>query len=230
MGQSADRQWPPVPGDFIVGDPGHPVAICTLGKKIDVDCEYAIIGTCKTENIGIERVIVNIVSNPRVRYLILAGPEVPGHRTGQSLKSLYENGVDSKTRRIVGAEGAIPFIENVPLEAVERFRQQVQLVNMLNITDPSRIADTAAELARKDPGEFPDGPMWVDFGTHQGATRVLTPGGAVAIVPELGIALDPWTSLVSSRDAMVIVSVHPSTVVAELQEQDGGHVIVVREV
>ncbi|MFW9927592.1 MAG: tetrahydromethanopterin S-methyltransferase subunit A, partial [Candidatus Thorarchaeota archaeon] len=104
-----EQDWPPVPGDFEVKDPTKCVAVCTLGKKIEVDADYAIIGTCKTENIGIERVIINIISNPNIRYLILAGPEVPGHLTGRSLRALYHNGVDRETRKIIDAEGAIPY-------------------------------------------------------------------------------------------------------------------------
>ena len=92
------KQWPPVSGDFEVRNPERPVAVCTLGKKIHVDADYSIIGTCKTENIGIERIIINVISNPSIRFLILAGPEVPGHHTGSSLSSLYHNGIESDTR------------------------------------------------------------------------------------------------------------------------------------
>ena len=120
---SNDHEWPPISGDFEIGDPSHCVAICTLGKKIRVDTEYAIIGSCKTENIGIERVVINVISNPKVRYLILAGPEVPGHLTGRSMRALYQNGVDPETRKIIDAEGAIPYIENIPLEGIEQFRE-----------------------------------------------------------------------------------------------------------
>ncbi|MHA2376023.1 MAG: hypothetical protein ACXAB9_07620 [Candidatus Thorarchaeota archaeon] len=65
------RPWPPVPGDFEVRNPLSCVAICTLGKKLHIEADYSIIGTCKTENIGIERVIINVISNPRIRFVIL---------------------------------------------------------------------------------------------------------------------------------------------------------------
>ena len=78
LNKQLDTDWPPAPGDFEVKDPQSCIGICTLGKKIDVPSNYAIIGTCKTENIGIERVIINIISNSNIRFLILAGPEVPG--------------------------------------------------------------------------------------------------------------------------------------------------------
>ena len=54
----------------------------------------AIAGPCKTENLGIEKVVANIISNPNIRFLILAGAEVQGHITGQSFKALHENGAE----------------------------------------------------------------------------------------------------------------------------------------
>ena len=70
--------WPVVSGDYIVGDPESPVAVTTLAshnEDIPAAAGAAIAGPCKTENLGIEKVVANIISNPNIRFLILCGAE-----------------------------------------------------------------------------------------------------------------------------------------------------------
>lgn len=229
MGKSDDRNWPPIPGDFEVKNPSSCVAICTLGKRIEVPADYAIIGTCKTENIGIERMIVNIVSNPSIRFFILAGPEIPGHKTGLSVRCLHESGIDPSTRRIVNAEGAIPYVENVPIDAIERFRSQVQLVDMVDVTDPVEIARAAEELVSRNPGPYPADPMWVEFKARPGKASSKTMGAAIALLPEFGMSLDPASSLVSKMDLVAVVSAHPTTVGVVMKSDETGTTLVGQE-
>lgn len=224
------RQWPAVSGDFEVGNPSHCVAICTLGKKIGVDVECAIIGTCKTENIGIERVIINIISNPNIRFLILAGPEVPGHLTGRSLRALYHNGVDEDTRRIIDAEGAIPYIENIPLEGIYQFREQVELVEMINTNDPAAIAAKANELIVKNPGEYSKGAMWVEFKVTTKKSPKRAMGADVILLPEFGVIYDSSCSLVMNQQSSATVSEHPSLAIIEVQDDGTGTILFGREV
>ena len=82
-----------------------------LDEKGICDAGAAICGSCKTENLGLEKVIANIISNPNIRFLLLCGTEVKGHLAGQTFAALHKGGV--KDGRVVGAEGAIPFIENL---------------------------------------------------------------------------------------------------------------------
>jgi tetrahydromethanopterin S-methyltransferase subunit A len=224
-----EHEWPPVPGDFEVRDPSKCVAICTLGKKIDVDTDCAIIGTCKTENIGIERVIINVISNPNIRFLILSGPEVPGHLTGRSLRALYLNGVDRETRKIIDAEGAIPYIENVPLEGIDQFREQIELIDMINKNNPVDIASKAGELLTKDPGVFPGGAMWVEFKAPAKSTRKPSITGDVMVLPEYGVILDSSSSMIMGQMKHVIVSENPSSTIIEVQEEDTGTILYARE-
>lgn len=229
MGTEILKDWPPVPGDFEVGDLKSSVAICTLGKKIQVQTRYAIIGTCKTENIGIERVIVNVVSNPLIRYFILSGPEVPGHHTGASMKALYENGVDVDTRRIHEATGAIPFIENIPLEAVNRFREQVTFVDMMNVSDPTRIAQKAEELHSEPAEPYPEEPIWIDFKSRskkKKSTKMVAP---VSLIPELHLFYHPDTALVYPQTADAKVSEHPTSIGIEIRESEEGTILVGKE-
>ena len=159
--KSPAEGWPVVNGDYIVGDPESPVAATTLGshnEQIPVDAGAAIAGPCKTENLGIEKMVANLISNPNIRFLILCGSEVQGHITGQSIEALHNNGVDEK-RKISGATGAIPFIENIPDEGLERFQQQMEVVNMVDIEDAGKIQAKVKECIEKDPGAFEEEAM-----------------------------------------------------------------------
>ncbi len=64
------EEWPVITGDYIVGDPESPVAVATLASHIEEipsAAGAAIAGPCKTENLGIEKVVANIISNPNIR-------------------------------------------------------------------------------------------------------------------------------------------------------------------
>ena len=50
--------WPVISGDYIVGDPESPVAVTTLASHIEAELSgAAIAGPCKTENLGIEKLL-----------------------------------------------------------------------------------------------------------------------------------------------------------------------------
>jgi len=153
--------WPVINGDYVVGDPESPVAATTLASHIEqiaVDAGAAISGPCKTENLGIEKMIANLISNPNIRFLVLCGSEVQGHITGQSIEALHANGVDEK-RKIVDATGAIPFIENIPDEGIERFQQQLEIVSIIDTEDAGQIQAKVKECIEKDPGAFEEEAM-----------------------------------------------------------------------
>jgi tetrahydromethanopterin S-methyltransferase subunit A len=170
--------WPIVQGDFHAGDPQSPVAVMTCGSHLDekaiCDGGAAIAGSCKTENLGLEKVIANIISNPNIRFLLLCGTEVKGHLAGQTMVALHKNGV--KEGRVVGAEGAIPFIENLKEDAIKRFQEQVELVNIMEAEDTGTIKAKIDELKARDPGAFPADPMVVEVKEATGAVEVAAAG------------------------------------------------------
>lgn len=161
--------WPVISGDYIVGDPESPVAVTTLASHIEGELSgAAIAGPCKTENLGVEKVVANIISNPNIRFLILSGAEVQGHITGQSFKALHENGCDPEKKSINGATGAIPFVENVPLDGVDRFQQQLELVDMIDVEDVGAIQAKINECVEKDPGAFEEEAMVISVDEDDG--------------------------------------------------------------
>jgi tetrahydromethanopterin S-methyltransferase subunit A len=153
--KSPAEGWPVINGDYVTGDPESPVAAATLASHIEqipLDAGAAIAGPCKTENLGIEKMISNLISNPNLRFLILCGSEVQGHITGQSIQALHENGVDPDKRSIVGADGAIPYIENIPDEGLDRWRSQFELIDLIDVEDAATIQAKVKECIEKDPG------------------------------------------------------------------------------
>lgn len=164
--KSPAEGWPVINGDYVVGDPQSCVAGATLASHIEevlVDAGAAIAGPCKTENLGIEKMVANLISNPNIRFLLLCGSEVQGHITGQSIEALHANGVDDDKRKIVGATGAIPFIENMPDEAIERFQQQMEIVSMIDIEDAAAIQSKVKECIEKDPGAVDSETMIIEL-------------------------------------------------------------------
>ncbi|MBP1946963.1 tetrahydromethanopterin S-methyltransferase subunit A [Methanobacterium petrolearium] len=163
--------WPVINGDYVVGDPQSCVAGATLASHIEevlVDAGAAIAGPCKTENLGIEKMMANLISNPNIRFLVLCGSEVQGHITGQSIEALHANGVDPDKRKIVGATGAIPFIENIPDEAIQRFQQQLEIVSMIDVEDAAAIQSQVKECIEKDPGAAEEEAMIIEVHEDEG--------------------------------------------------------------
>lgn len=156
--------WPPLPGDYEVVRFGAPVALCTLNDESlikEVAARrpegLAIIGTLRTENLGIERIIKNVLANPEIRFLVLCGEDTQqaiGHLPGQSLASLFENGVDEQGR-IVGARGKRPVLKNVTGEEINAFRDQVEPIAMIGDRNVDRICHAIDDCAARSPGSNP---------------------------------------------------------------------------
>ncbi|NLO77660.1 MAG: tetrahydromethanopterin S-methyltransferase subunit A [Methanomicrobiales archaeon] len=162
--------WPIIKGDYISGSPESCVAVSTFGSHLDeqgiCDAGAAMCGSCKTENLGLEKLIANTISNPNIRFLIFCGTEVKGHLSAQSLKALHENGVEGG--KIVGSKGAIAFIENLDDAAIGRFREQVEIIDIMESEDMGAITAKINECVARDPGAFDADPMVVEVSDDDG--------------------------------------------------------------
>jgi tetrahydromethanopterin S-methyltransferase subunit A len=180
--------WPIAKGDFHSGDANSPVAVVTMGSHLDeqgiCDGGAALCGSCKTENLGLEKVIANIISNPNIRFMLCCGTEVKGHLSGQTMIALHKGGV--KDGRVVGAEGAIPFIENLNDAAIKRFQEQIEVVNIMESEDVAAIKAKIHELTARDPGAFAADPMIVEVkeaaGGEEATGEVQPLSGEVALI------------------------------------------------
>jgi tetrahydromethanopterin S-methyltransferase subunit A len=149
-----EQVWPPVAGEYKVlcEDGKCPVAVSTLGSPDLVDKlaalqpeEVCIVGKTETENIGIDKVIKNTITNRAIRFLVLAGSDPKGHLPGQTLISLLANGVDEKMR-VTGSKGKRPILRNVTRAEVDSFRKQVQVVDLVGCEDIETIVRKIKEL------------------------------------------------------------------------------------
>ncbi len=166
--------YPPEKGCYLRGNDYSPVAVLVLLNapygtmppeiqsipkeienlvKVAIETGAALSGTLQTENIGIEKIICNIVANPNIRYLIVCGNEVDGHDTGTAMKALMENGIDER-RTILGSQAKTPYLFNIPLEAISRFREQLTLIDLIGETDPEVIMKGVWSCYQENPTPF----------------------------------------------------------------------------
>ena len=181
--------WPIIQGDYHTGDANSPVAVITMGSHLDETAicaaGAALAGYCKTENLGIEKVVANIISNPNIRFVLLCGTEVKGHLTGQSWVAMHENGVEGG--KIVGSKGAIPFLENLTAEHIKRFQEQIELVNLMETEDLGQISAKIAELTARDPGAFGADPIVVQISDDEGGSEEAVAGEEEPLTGEMAL-------------------------------------------
>jgi tetrahydromethanopterin S-methyltransferase subunit A len=140
-------------GEFVSLSPTSNTAVVILNFEYIPKEKIAIYGSLKTENIGIEKIVANIISNPNIRYLLICGKEIRGHKSGESLKALHEFGID-EDNRIINAPGAIPYIENLNKESIKRFQDQIELLDFINITDEDKLNKIIKKHISKDTKSF----------------------------------------------------------------------------
>jgi len=154
-------KWPSVAGRYYTGNEGSCVAVCTLAS-IDLlekfkDSEHlgkiSIVGKAVTENIGIEKIVQNVVANPNIRFLILCGLESHGHYVGQAINCLIENGIDGEGK-IIGAKGPMPTVKNLTKEQVENFQKQVEIIDLIDCEDMDKILSHVDACHEKKPEKF----------------------------------------------------------------------------
>jgi tetrahydromethanopterin S-methyltransferase subunit A len=155
-----ESRWPPEHGAYRLGDPDGCVAICALTSRDLIEPlaalpGVAIAGRVYTANLGLEKIILNVTANPRIRFLLLCGRDSPLFHPGQTLQALFANGTD-RDRRVVGATGYVPVLQGVSTERIERFRRQVEVVDCIGVADVAALAARASGLASRAPGPFAD--------------------------------------------------------------------------
>ncbi len=143
-------KWPVTAGAYVVGDPSAMVAVCALTSRgilaqVAALPGVAIAGRLITCNLGIEKIIVNVSANPNIRALLICGRDSAVFRPSQSLRSLFEHGVDAQ-KNIIGATGYLPVLQGVNPEAVEDLRRRVSVVDRTGLDDVSEIGREVTQL------------------------------------------------------------------------------------
>jgi len=156
--RSGSASWPVLPGAYVVGDHLSPVAVCTLTSNGLIAPlarlpGVAIAGRVYSANLGLEKVIINVTANPAIRFLLVCGKESTYFQTGQALGCLFANGVTTEGS-IIGANGHMPELSHLEPALIERFRSQVELVNLMGETDTEKLAPTIRELFSRNPSSY----------------------------------------------------------------------------
>jgi tetrahydromethanopterin S-methyltransferase subunit A len=99
-------------------------------------------------------VVKNSITNPALRYLVLAGKEAQGHRSGSTLLALAEHGMDT-TGRVIGSPGKRPILRNVSASEVAAFRAQVQMIDMMGCESPEELCVAVEAFAQQETGSCP---------------------------------------------------------------------------
>src|SRR5436853_7257178 len=113
----------------------------------------AIVGMVYTANLGITRIILNVTTNPSIRFLLICGRESALFQPGQSLVALAENGVDD-AKRIIGAAGYEPVLPTIAPDLVDQFRKQVEVLDWTGEEDLQALEERVKSLSARDPGPF----------------------------------------------------------------------------
>lgn len=159
--------YPPEDGCYLRGNDFSPVAVVVILKwrreevpdsiealvRVGLESGAALSGTLQTENVGLEKVICNVIANPNIRYLVVCGPESPGHLVGECINALYKNGIDAH-KRIIGTDAPAPFLFNIPTEWIDRFRKQTGLIDLTNEGSPEIIREAVWSCYQEAPVKF----------------------------------------------------------------------------
>ena len=186
------KEWPPVRGDYTVVDPRSRICVATLASDMEAFPDACMVGSCKTENLGIEKIIINTISNSNIRFILVCGTESRGHLSGNTLLAIHKNGIDEQGR-IIGSDGAIPFIENIPAKAIERFRQQVELIDRRGLIETDTIQELINEYRSKS-NPFPEPPMVLETRKKKQKIERNITGGDMMIAP--GILMDSTSGVI----------------------------------
>ena len=199
------RGWPPLPGAYQVLRYQAPVAVCTLTSEDlaaavvqEAGPEIAIVGTLHTENLGIERLIQNVLANPHLRFVIVCGPDsqqAVGHYPGQSLVALAQQGIDER-RRIIGAQGRRPVLKNLSPEAVAHFREVVEVIDLIGEADALKVLSEAKRCAARNPGParpFAASSIVAPVPGYLPARMVSDPAGYFVIYVDRDRGCFPWS-------------------------------------
>ena len=138
----------------------HSLAVCTLAsdhlqaalqeklsKATQGNPHLAglMIAPLRTENLGIEAIITFCLGQPHLRTIILCGADAQqavGWLPGGTLLALQQYGIlADDLHTIANAPGKRPVLANLTVEAIEAFRQQVDIIDAIGQQDPDVILD-----------------------------------------------------------------------------------------
>jgi len=143
----------PIEDRVYFGNSESGVAVCTLssmkllGEIVNstLMAKINIAGRLLSENKGIDLLVRHVISDGKIRTIILCGKDTMGHRPGHSLLCLHQNGIDWDGK-IIGSQSPDPMVSLTDGE-VEKFQNQVRIVDKIGETD---ISNLGQEISSKN--------------------------------------------------------------------------------
>ncbi|MBI4785651.1 MAG: hypothetical protein HY782_01205 [Chloroflexi bacterium] len=142
------------------GDREHPAAICCLWMKQSrladtlSPATYSVLGNLYSKD-GINYLLRNVLARPTVRAIIVCGPDLT--QSGAALLHLVNDGIGEQ-HRVRGdpsaSSGQAEYTQieiEIPREAIDDFRANVQMIDLRGINDPAKVQEKLKELGETVP-------------------------------------------------------------------------------
>ena len=139
-----------------IGNPNSNISLCTLWTEKEKVLQYInsenyyIAGQCYSNNEGISLIIRHILANKQIKFLVLTGADL--NYTGDALIALKNKGIIN--RKIIGFETA-EIEEEIPLDAIERFRQNIEIIDKRKV-NPEELDKFLASLPKTESWGSPE--------------------------------------------------------------------------
>ena len=138
-----NSDWPKYFHDrLILGNPDSDSAIATLwtpmnvvAKMADVS-KFSIIGQLYTKR-GINYLLRNVLLNPKIKRILLIGADLMG--SGETLIKLASKGPTLRSK--VGPYQMDWIDENISIDSIRNFSQNVEIINKIGPVSPDKITD-----------------------------------------------------------------------------------------
>ena len=137
--------------NLVIGNTASQVGICTLWAPttkilsgIGKD-QYCVAGNLYSRD-GINYILRNVLANPRMRYILVCGPDRSG--SGEALIKLAKNGVDENYR--IKEDPAI-IEREISKDAIQLFRDNVTVIDLREINDSLKIKEEIRRLPKDLP-------------------------------------------------------------------------------
>lgn len=132
--------------NLTLGERDHPIAVCCLWMKQTrladalAPSSYSVLGNLYSKD-GINYLLRNVLARPTIRAIVLCGPDLT--HSGASLVKLVQDGIE-EDHRVVGDDAQIE--KEIPRQAIDAFRANVQIVNLIGVNDSGTIQGKLREL------------------------------------------------------------------------------------
>lgn len=126
--------------NLILGEEQSGYGIATLWTEketvlTELEPKHFCIGGQLYSKIGINFILRNVLAHPIIKRIIICGQDKSG--SGEALINLKKNGIN-QDHEIIGSQNA-PIHKEIPAEAVELFRKNVEILDFRGEASPEKI-------------------------------------------------------------------------------------------